>query len=351
MSTGLFTAGVMTQIMESWKGYDWKTSARYPPIFMMYTIIGVIKAGLTFLLTDRCEPNYDRQTELDDEERDDATSPLMSQNARRHSYNKSNNAVATTVRRVSSTVTAKVSRESRPILFKLCFLFALNSFASGMLPVTLMSWYASWKYRWFLSYRIGYAMGLAWIAAAVANLFSASVARRLGLIRAMVFTHVPNTIFLAFIPLASDWKVLLTLLVVSAAFGSMDQAPRSAFVAAAFLPEERTAVMGTLNLVRTIASAGGPLVTGYFHEREMWWAVFEVAALLKFFYDLGLLGMFVKTKLPESGHKPRDITVADVDVGILLSERFAAPEEFEDEDEAFGEEEGDRFGTGYGKGH
>jgi hypothetical protein len=117
----------------------------------------------------------------------------------------------------------------------------------------------------------------------------------------------------------------------------MDQAPRAAFVAAAFSSSERTAVMGTINMVRTVASTGGPLITGYFHDKKMWWATFVLAASLKVLYDLGLLAMFLNTKLPEYENGPREVTVTDVDVGILLSENFQRPTygrlEVEDMDE------------------
>ncbi len=179
--------------------------------------------------------------------------------------------------------------------------------------------------RWFILYRVGYAMGGIWLVASIANLFSASVARRIGLVKAMVFTHLPSAVFLAFIPLAGDWKLMFILLLASSVFASMDQAPRTAFVAAAFSSSERTAVLGTINLVRTLASVGGPLVTGYFHDKKMWWAVFLLAAALKILYDVGLLAMFLRTKLPEYDNGPREVTVTDVDIGILLSENFRRP--------------------------
>ena len=139
------------------------------------------------------------------------------------------------------------------------------------------------------------------------------------------------------------------LLLVSAAFGSMDQAPRSAFVAAVFLPRERTAVMGTINLVKTLASAGGPLLTGYLHDKKMWGPVFVIAATLKILYDIGLLRMFLKTKLPEHGQRPREATVQDVDVGILLSDHLVSPEEFERPDAEDMDDESTIYDPGHGK--
>lgn len=340
MALGLCVSGWITYLLRTTFEWNWKET--YPVIFGVYAIVGLIKASLTLLLSDRCEPNYDRQTEVDiAEANEQATTPLMSESNRRTSYSKPNKATAT-MRRISETVSTKLSPESRSILIRLCALFAINSFASGMLPVTLMSWYANYRYRWFLTNRIGYAMAAVWLVASIANLFSASVARRLGLIRAMVFTHLPNAIFLGLIPLAPTWYWMIMLLLASSAFGSMDQAPRSAFVAAVFLPSERTAVMGTINLVKTLASAGGPILTGYLHEKKMWTFVFVASAILKVFYDLGLLAMFLKTKLPEHSRMSRDTTVADVDVGILLSEQLQHPSDFERID-------GEEVDEGYGK--
>ncbi|KAK5118843.1 hypothetical protein LTR62_000052 [Meristemomyces frigidus] len=329
MSLGLCVSGWITYALREYAHWDWKEG--YPVIFGLYAVIGAVKALLTFALTEKCEQDYDRQTEMDVEDRQ-ASAPLMRQTDRRQSCTKP---VTATVRQLGKTVHTKLSPESRSILIKLSILFAINSFASGMLPVTLMSWYANWRFRWFLTHRIGYTMALVWLVASIANLFSASVARRLGLIRAMVFTHLPNAVFLAFIPLAPTWWLLAILLLASSAFGSMDSAPRSAFVAAVFLPSERTAVMGTLNLVRTIAAAGGPLLTGYFHEKKMWGAVFVISAVLKIAYDCGLLAMFLNTQLPESQRGRRSHTVADLDVGILLDDTAALvpPEAFEQPDD------------------
>ena len=341
MACGLSISGWITWFLRTHgsggEKWDWKET--YPVIFGIYAIIGLIKACLTLLLTERCEPNYDAQTEADMEADRAAAAPLMTESSRRTSYTKPK--PTSTIRQIRKTTAIKISPESRPILIRICILFALNSFAQGLLPVTLMAWYANWRYKWFLLNRLGYAMAGVWLVASIANLFSASVARRLGLVRAMLFTHVPNAIFLAFIPLAPNWWWMLMLLLLSSAFGSMDQAPRSAFVAAVFLPEERTVVMGTINLVKTLAAVGGPFLTGYFHDRKMWYATFWTAAAIKICYDIGLAAMLLRTTLPEHGRRPREgVTVADMDVGILLSEGLVHPDEFErdmDEDDGMDE--------------
>lgn len=173
------------------------------------------------------------------------------------------------------------------------------------------------QFRYFVHHRLGNLMALVWFASSISNLFSASVARRIGLVKAMVFTHLPAAVILGFIPLAQAWWVLGGLMVFRAAFNSMDQAPRSAFVAAVFLPEERTAVMGTLNLVKTLGQAAGPLFTGFFMDKHNWWVVFVVGAVLKVLYDMGLLFMFMNTKVPEHGRQRRT-HVTEMDVVQLM---------------------------------
>ena len=84
----------------------------------------------------------------------------------------------------------------------------------------------------------------------------------------------------------------------------MDQAPRSAFIAAVVKPEERTAVMGITSMLRTLASTAGPFVTGILAGNKRFWIAFVAAGSLRICYDLGLWGMFINIKLHQ--HEEKD---------------------------------------------
>lgn len=144
MSLGLFVSGYITYFVRERIGREWQEA--YPPIFGMYAIIGLIKVCVTLFLTERCEANYTTPQGTGRDETE-TTAPLLNNSDRRRSYNKGPE-VASRIHRIRSSVTAKLSPESRKILVRLCILFAINSFASGMLPVTIMSWYVS---RWGVS--------------------------------------------------------------------------------------------------------------------------------------------------------------------------------------------------------
>jgi MFS family permease len=79
----------------------------------------------------------------------------------------------------------------------------------------------------------------------------------------------------------------------------MDVAPRSAFLAAVVLPNERTAIMGVINLCKTASQSMGPLITGILANNKLFWVAFVMAGSLKAIYDLGMLAVF-------AGHKTRD---------------------------------------------
>jgi len=73
----------------------------------------------------------------------------------------------------------------------------------------------------------------------------------------------------------------------------MDQAPRQAFLAAAVQPSERTAVMGIVDVVKTLSQSAGPFITGIFAYRRMFGLAFIVAGALKIVYDILMLIMFL----------------------------------------------------------
>jgi hypothetical protein len=108
----------------------------------------------------------------------------------------------------------------------------------------------------------------------------------------MVITHLPSSIFLALLPVPSGLPLTICLLVGRSVLNSMDQAPRSAFLSLIVLPEERTAVMGVVNILKTLAQSSGPSVTGLLAGHGHFWVAFVVAGSLKAAYDVMLLVFF-----------------------------------------------------------
>lgn len=108
----------------------------------------------------------------------------------------------------------------------------------------------------------------------------------------MVFTHLPSCIFLALMPLPSSFPIAMTFLLGRACMQNMDVAPRAAFLASALPAEQRTAIMGTINVVKTTSSSLAPVLTGVLSSRGALWVAFVAAGCLKIVYDIGMLVTF-----------------------------------------------------------
>ncbi|WYZ38100.1 hypothetical protein EsH8_III_000014 [Colletotrichum jinshuiense] len=134
----------------------------------------------------------------------------------------------------------------------------------------------------------------------VSNLVALPLARRLGPLKTMVFTHLPSAVFLSMIPLPAPGRTgtwtAMAFLSLRACTQSMDQAPRQAFLAAAVLPSERTAVLGVVNTVKTLAQAGGIGSAGFLSGKSLWVVVLSGAGIMKACYDLLMLAMFLGLK-------------------------------------------------------
>jgi len=136
----------------------------------------------------------------------------------------------------------------------------------------------------------------------------------------MVFTHLPSAIFLAMIPIPNSLPLAMMVLVLRACTQSMDVAPRSAFLAAVIRPNERTAIMGLINVVKTSAQSLGPTITGLLANNNMIWISFVVAGTLKATYDLGMLATFAGHKTYEDKEERRRAEEREAEQNELLRE-------------------------------
>ncbi|KAF4993168.1 hypothetical protein FGRMN_6653 [Fusarium graminum] len=186
---------------------------------------------------------------------------------------------------------ARVARETIPTVISLCTLFALDSFASGLAPLSWITYYFKSQYQ-IEEGKLGSIFFTTSIIAAGSVLVASSLAKRLGNVRTMVFTHIPSAIFLALIPIPNDVHLSVLFLVLRSCIQSMDVAPRAAFLAAIIPSKERTVVIGLINVAKTTASSLGPLITGLLADSNYFWVSFIMAGSLKVCYDLGFLALF-----------------------------------------------------------
>lgn len=197
---------------------------------------------------------------------------------------------------------AQISAETRSVMYKLWFLLIVDSLADGMVGYSLTVYYMDQKFSLAKS-TLGDITSVSYILSSISTVFAAPLARHLGLINTMVFTHLPSSAAVLIFPLPSSVFFTVALFFLRTGLNNMDQAPRSAFIAAVVRPEERTAVMGITSMLRTLASTAGPFVTGLLAGNDRFWIAFVAAGSLRICYDLGLWGMFVNMRLHQHEEK------------------------------------------------
>ncbi|KPI36978.1 uncharacterized protein AB675_6052 [Cyphellophora attinorum] len=289
-SLGVLVGGWVLRLVQ--KTQDWDALDSYRLVFWAYAVLGLTKFALCLLLSNACEPERKETVS------GDARRPLLAgqeenvavpiPNDRPHLEDSDEEPKES----LFSKLTPNISQQSASLLWKLCLLFAMDSIASGLTPASWVTYFFSQKFG-LREDQLGTLFFVANVLSVFSNFAAAPLARRIGLIKTMVFTHVPASIALALIPVPNSLVLAIGLLAVRYCLNSMDQAPRQAFLAAAVQPEERTAVMGTVNVVKTLSQSVGPLVTGALAGRSLFWVSFIMAGSLKLLYDVLMLGLFL----------------------------------------------------------
>ncbi len=187
---------------------------------------------------------------------------------------------------------------SQGIVLKLSALFALDSFAGGLIVQSLMAYWFHLRFGVDTATLGGIFFG-ANVLAGVSYLAAARLAARFGLINTMVFTHIPSNILLMLVPWMPTLPLAVGLLLLRFAISQMDVPTRQSYVMAVVDPSERSAAAGVTAIARSVGSAFSPLVTGILLQNVLLNLPFLLAGSLKIVYDLALYRSFKAVKPPE----------------------------------------------------
>jgi predicted MFS family arabinose efflux permease len=160
---------------------------------------------------------------------------------------------------------------------------------------------AYWFFRRFgvAEGQLGIIFFIVHLLNAFSHLGAAWLARRIGLINTMVFTHLPSSILLIAVPFASSFKWAIILFLCREALVEMDVPTRQSYVAAIVKPTERTFASGITNLARNVFWAIGSGIAGITMQALSFSAPLLVGGGAKVIYDLLLYRSFRKLRPPE----------------------------------------------------
>ena len=184
---------------------------------------------------------------------------------------------------------------SRRVVAVLAGLFALDSFGGGFVPQTFVAYLFARKYG-----ASPHTLALVFFAIGLLQAASFQVAvrlaRRIGLLKTMVFTHLPSNVLLAAVAFAPNLPVAIALLLARFALSQMDVPTRQAYLAAVVDESERTAAAAYTNTARYAVRPFGSLLAGVALRAGLG-VPFLVAGALKSVYDVAFyrIGFSIET--------------------------------------------------------
>jgi MFS family permease len=176
---------------------------------------------------------------------------------------------------------------SRRVVLKLAALFSVDAFGGGLVVNSLMSLWLMQKFGLSLAAAGSFFFWTGLLSAA-SQLAAPVVARRIGLLQTMVFTHIPANVCLVLAAVAPSLPPALVLLLVRSALSQMDVPTRTAYVMSAVTPSERAAAASVTAVPRSLAASLSPSLSGALFAAGWLSAPLVLAGLLKLGYDISL---------------------------------------------------------------
>jgi MFS family permease len=191
-----------------------------------------------------------------------------------------------------------LSPQSKPIVTKISLLFFLDAFGGGFIGTALFAYFFAESFGASAA-TVAILFGVGRILSAFSHFGAAWLAKRIGLVNTMVYTHIPSSLLLFTIVASDNLYVAAALFLLREGLNEMDVPTRQSYVMAVVRPEERLAVAGITSLVRSTGWAAAPVLAGLMMQAGGLGLPLVVAGGTKITYDLLLWREFRRVKPPE----------------------------------------------------
>lgn len=184
-----------------------------------------------------------------------------------------------------------LSRREIRALAPLSALFFVDAMGGGLVANSVIAYWLHIRFGAGASV-LGGAFAIIALLQSASYEISGRLANRIGLIRTMIFTHVPSNVLLALVPLSPSLAVAIAILFARFSLSQMDVPARQAFVVSIVPPAERAGAVAFTGLVRGLGQAAGPIISGIAIQSAALGLPFYLAGGLKLLYDGSLFAGF-----------------------------------------------------------
>jgi MFS family permease len=188
---------------------------------------------------------------------------------------------------------------SQRTVARLSALFALDAFGGGFVVQALIAYWFHLRFGASPAL-IGGVLFVANLLAGVSALLAVPLAARIGLIRTMVYTHLPSNVLLILVPFMPTFELAALVLLLRFSISQMDVPTRQSYTLAVVDPDERSAAAGVTGIARSIGAAAAPILSAPLVGVPALAALpFVISGSLKIVYDLLLYRSFQAVRPPE----------------------------------------------------
>ena len=199
---------------------------------------------------------------------------------------------------VTHATLRELSPASRPIVAKISALFFIDAFGGGFIGSAILAYFFAERFG-VPAAQVAILFATGRVLSAFSHLAAAWLAKRIGLINTMVFTHIPTSLLLFTIVATDDFAWAAFFFLLREALNEMDVPTRQSYVMAVVAPRERLAASGMTSLVRSVGWASAPMLAGVMMQAGGLGLPLVVAGVTKITYDLLLWREFRRVKPPE----------------------------------------------------
>ncbi|TMG41275.1 MAG: MFS transporter [Chloroflexi bacterium] len=184
-----------------------------------------------------------------------------------------------------------LTRRSMGPLAALSSLIAVDALGGGFVVNAVIAYWLHARFHAGTEV-LGPAFAALSIVQAASYEIAGRLANRFGLVRTMVFTHLPSNLLLVLVPFSPSLPWAVGLLLLRFSISQMDVPARQAYIVSIVAPSERAGAVALTGAVRGVAQAVGPVLAGQAIQSAAFGLPFFLAGGLKIAYDLALYAGF-----------------------------------------------------------
>lgn len=187
--------------------------------------------------------------------------------------------------------------KANKFVLKMSLLGMIDNLGGGLISPLMSYWF-------FLRYGVelqslGFMYFLSYFLAAMSFLTAPIIARKIGVVRTMAFSHGLASLTWLCLPFAPTFTIAATLTILRSYFAYMDNPLRSSFIMGVVRPEDRGAAAGLTTLSRHVPVTVSPTLSAYLMQAFTLNVPIWIGGTLQLFHDCVFYFMFRDVKPPE----------------------------------------------------